>query len=319
MSRAEQNSAEARYWIGQARLARRKQNLGWWADKSGPLLVFTGLAGFAALFYLRSLGVGVAHWQAAAGVLGAGALVTLTGYLLARRYFFSIEQALVRIESRMKMNCSLSAAAAGVGPWPDRQRVAGHGADDGVVWRLERLALPVVAFGALIVAGWLVPVSVNSKEPPPNEPMGWGQMEATLETLEQEEIVEPASLEKMREQIRELRDQSTDDWYSHSIMEATDNLRKNLDASVQDMADDLSSAEKSLDALQNHATELSDSARNKALNDFDGAMQGLRDNNMDLNKELMDELQNIDPSELNQLDQKQLDELRERLRNASGT
>jgi len=219
----------------------------------------------------------------------------------------------------MRMNNALSAALAGVGDWPSRQHVPAEGPDDGVAWRLERLAVPVCAFLALVAAGWLVPVVATQAELPPNEPMGWSQMEATLETLEEEDVAEPDSLEKMREQIRELRNQAYDDWYSHSSMEATDNLRKNLNASVQDMADDLSNAERSLDALQNESGALSESGRNKALNDFEAAMQGLRNNKMELNKELMDKLQNLDPSQLNQLDQEQLDRLREQLRKASGT
>ena len=152
-----------------------------------------------------------------------------------------------------------------------------------------------------------------------SEPMGWKQMESTLETLEQEDVVEPESLEKLREQISELRSQPHDEWYSHSSMEPTDHLKRNLDASVQDMADDLADAERSLDALSNQLEQLSDSARDRVLSDYDAAVQGLERSGLELNKELMEKLQGVDPSKLNQLDKEQIEELRERLRSASST
>lgn len=312
-------SAEARFWFQQANTVKRKQNLGWWADMSAPLLVFAGIVGFAALFYLRSQGVVIPGWQMLAAVGCAGGIVAVWGYVMARRRFFSIEDAYVRLESKMGLNTALSTAAAGVGEWPPQHHVPEDGADDGVRWRMERLAIPIVAFAAFLCAGWLIPVGTTQAELPPNEPMGWSQMEATLETLEEEQVVEPESLEEMREQIRELRNQAHNDWYSHSSMEATDNLRNKLDSSVQDMADDLSTAERSLEALQNESSALSESSKNKALKDLDAAMKGLENNNMQLNKELMEKLQELDPSQLNQLDKEQLKQLREQLRKAAGT
>ena len=85
------------------------------------------------------------------------------------------------------------------------------------------------------------------------------------------------------------------------------------------MADDLADAEKSLDAMGNQLDQLSESARDKALSDFESVVQGLERNGMELNKELMEKLKGLDPEKLNQLDKEQLKELRERLRSASKT
>ncbi|MGK0189235.1 MAG: hypothetical protein ACI9R3_005052 [Verrucomicrobiales bacterium] len=323
MSQSNHDSDEARYWMQRATGVRRKLNVGWWLDQSAPTFVFGGLLLFAVLFYARSAGATVAPWQGGlltiAGLLVSGA----AAYPFARRRFCSTQQALVRLEAKLRIHNALSTALAGIGKWPKATEYGDTlGKSEtaaGMRWQVVRAAGPVCAYMALCAVGLFVPVSANQDDLPVNEPMGWEKMEETLQTLEQEEIVDPEDLEKLRDQIRELRNQPQDEWYSHSSMEATDHLRRNLDASVQNMADDLANAENSLNAASNQFDQLSDSARDKVLSDFESAVQGLDRNGLELNKELMEKLKDLDPSKLNQLDKEQIAELRERLRSAAKT
>ena len=322
MRSSDHPNPDARFWIERANAVRLKLNLGWWTACSGQMFVLGGIVLFAALFYLRSVGWQLLAWQGLAVVMGGIVTVSAIGWATARRHFCTNEQAMVRLEAKLHLHNALSTAAAGVGPWPvARRRNAGDDdpEDGGVKWRIAGVAGPLVAYFILCAGGLFVPVFADGQKRAISEPMGWQQMESTLEALEQEKIVEPESLEKLREQIRELRSQPEDEWYSHSSMEATDHLKRNLDAAVQDMADELADAERSLDAMSGNLEELSDSARERALADYDAAVKGLDRNGLELNKELMEKLQGLDPSQLNQLDKEQIEELRERLRSASKT
>lgn len=313
-------SEDAHYWVQKATGVRRKLNTGWWIDHSAPAFLLGGILLFAVLFYVRSTGMIVAPLQGILLVFGGVLVLGAIAYPIARKRFCSTGQAMVHLESKMRLHNALSTAAAGVGPWP-RAMEANATEDTSATmrWQLARAGGPIVAYFLLCGLGLFFPVMAEEDALAMSEPIGWEKMEETLQKLEQEEIVEPESLEKMREQIRDLRNQPQEEWYSHSSMEATDHLRQNLDASIQDMADDLADAEKSLDAMGNQLDQLSESARDKALRDFESAVQGLERNGLELNKELMEKLKGLDPEKLNQLDKEQLKELRERLRSASKT
>ena len=92
---------------------------------------------------------------------------------------------------------------------------------------------------------------------PPSEPSAWAQMEDWVETLDEEDLIEESNIEGVREKIEELRSQPEDEWFSHSSMEATDTLRDSLGRDIKNLSAELGSLERDLNALQNHASQLS--------------------------------------------------------------
>ena len=86
---------------------------------------------------------------------------------------------------------------------------------------------PVVS-AILLASAILVPIRPNDAEAARQmeEPLAWEEVEEWIETLDEEEFIEPDRLDSIREQVKELRLQPMDEWYSHSSLEASDSLRQ---------------------------------------------------------------------------------------------
>ncbi len=294
---------------------RRKVNAGWWLEQAMPLLVIAGLAGFAVIFVLRSRGMELAWQKVWPWTLGGCALLLLAGWLMARRRFISTAQALVRLESELRLHNALTVAAVGRGEWPALIEKA----DDGWRWRWQNVGGPFAAYaGSLALALWL-PVSQEAEAKAPSvEPQAWGQMESWMEKLQEEQIVTEEEKEEQMAKISELREQPPEKWFSHESLNAGDTLKEQLQRDIQKLAQDLSTAERSLNALQNYAEQLSVAAKEQLLKDFDQALADMKANALELDPKLMKALAGIDPKDLKGLSKEQMDQLRESMKSKAG-
>ncbi len=84
------------------------------------------------------------------------------------------------------------------------------------------------------------------------------------------------------------------------------------------MAQNLKTAERSLNALQNYADKLSQAGKDQLLKDLDEALKGLQSSPLELNPDLLKELAQIDPKSMPTLSKAQLDQLREALKKGAG-
>jgi hypothetical protein len=290
-------------------------NLGWWAEKFSAPVLLAGMLGGCAALWLRH----EASPQASQLGAGAGALVVLAaliGWLRARGHFESRASALVRLEAAMHLRNALSAAAAGVCPWP----AAPARANAGLTWRWPRLLAPPAAALALLAAGVFLPVSRGGNLPvgPPPEPQAWRQIEADLTQLDEDKTVDPAYLEELSKKLEDLRARQPEEWFSHSSLEATDQLKQSHQAEANRLEAEMQRGERALNALQNQAKAMPEAERARLLSEFDQALEGMREGAMQPNKDLLNQLANLDPSALPQLDQAQLNQLRENMRKAAG-
>ncbi len=301
----------------------RRVNTGWFLQKYSPLLITIGCLVAVAVLCVRSFfDQPVSTWWLVGAGLGLLFLAGIWAFFRARPHFIDQKEGLVRLEDRLSLHNSLSAAAGGVGEWPDFPDNSSEEASAGLKWRWSAVAVPVALVLALVAASILVPIpdlQARSQELPPNEPGAWQQMEDWLAELEEEDLIDEASLEDTQEKIDELRDQPEDDWFSHSSMEATDSLRESLGRDLQEMARELAVLDRDLAALQSHSGAMSESARQMLMEEYDEALKNLGLNSMKLNKDLMKELQDLDLSQiskeqLSQMSREQLQQLRERLK-----
>ena len=303
-------------WSRLARGVSSKINAGWWLDTLGVPLVVTAL-GISCFILLARRELPVFPWLETS--LAGGAIILLAAGLawwIARRRFESPEQSMVRIEASMKLRNSLSAARAGVVPWPEvPARV-----NDGTHWHWPRLVTPVFASVLFIAGSILLPVSARTdpNQAPPDSPQAWKDLEADIETLSEEDTVQEQYLEELEERLKELKSQDEDDWFSHSSLEATDALKKAHGAEVEDLERGLRKAERALNALQKHGDKMGEGARERLLNEFDNALQQMGNGAAKPNKELLEKLQGLDPKQLGKLDQEQLDQLRENMKKHAG-
>lgn len=302
-------------WLRQAGRTRRKANAGWWLARAAPLLVMAGVAGFAVIFVLRSRGMELALRQVWPWVLGGGALLMLAGWIMARRQFISTAQALVRLESELRLHNALTVAALGRSAWPELKPQA----DDGWRWRWQSAGGPFLAFaGSMALALWLLVRQAEDAQTPTVEPQAWGQMENWLEKLQEEQIVTEEEKEEQLAKIEALREQPPEKWFSHESLNAGDTLKEQLQRDIQRLGQNLATAERSLNALQNYSSQLSAAGKDQLLKDFQQALADMQSGALEIDPQLLKELGKIDPKNLKELSKEQLDQLRESMKNQAG-
>lgn len=321
---SEQEKA-AKTWHSLANRLVRKINVGWWLERFSPLLIISSIAVAAAILIMRSQSLPIA--DSIPLLAGAGVVVVaiaIVSFLLARQRFVSASDGLVRLEDRLQLRNALTTADRGVGQWPEPPRDTTK-VDAGLQWNWLRVATPFLVAVLAVGAALFIPIAnVQAAQAPPSEPLAWAQMEEWMELLEEEDLIDENSIEKVAEKIEELRNQPEDDWFSHSSLEATDTLRETLQQQIQNLGAELATAERDLNALQNYNSQLSEETKEKLIAEYDQALRNLAMNNLSLNPELMKALEGIDPKQLaqgqmGQLSQDQLDQLRESLKKGAGT
>lgn len=301
-------------WTRHAAAVARKVNLAWWIETFSVPLVVVGLIGACVILLVRREVPGSQAWTLwlSAGV--AVALLAGITWLVARRRFEKPEQSMVRIEASMRLRNALSAARAGVAPWPELPPQV----DAGVDWHWQRVLVPPVAALSFLLAGLLIPVSARNTgaDGGVDEPLAWENLEADLERLDQEEVIDETYIEEMKKKLEDLRAQEEQEWFSHSSMEATDNLKKEHAGQVERMDRELTRADKAIESLLKNAGGMTPAEKQQLLNQFDQAMQGLQNGALKPNPKLLEQLKQLDPNNLGKLNQQQLQQLRDNMKKA---
>jgi hypothetical protein len=313
----EARTAHRDYWLRQANAVRRRVNLAWWIETMSAPLVVLALVGAAALLWARREMPELETWVLAGSI--ASAVLLLAGICLAvaSRRFERADDSLVRIEAAMRMRNALSAARAGVTPWP---APAGR-IDAGLGWRWPRLLVPLIGALGLLAAGIWMPVGAGKAavSAPPDEPQAWKQLAAELDHLTREEVADEKYLEETRKKLDELKAQQEEQWFSHSSLEATDSLKKAHRAETERVERELGKADKALGALEKNAGAAGEAARNRMMEEFEQALQGLQNGAMKPNPKLLEQMQQLDLKNLGELTPEQLQQLRDNIRkNAEG-
>ncbi|HWA26164.1 MAG TPA: hypothetical protein VG734_10915 [Lacunisphaera sp.] len=286
------------------RLARRI-NLAIWLEHFAPLAFLFGSAAAIALFALRRTEgpVTVAWLGLAAGLAGSGGFAWWRG----RLRFHRPGDARVLLESTLRLDARLSAAVDGVAPWPARSEVP-------PVVRWSSLAAPgwLAAAVVLLAAGALLPVfgRTGANRRPTEKPPSLAQTEAMLEELAKLEVADPASLEQLDAQARELAERSPEEQYTHSALEAADTLRDQTMTAVQNLARGYDGAAAALTPFESRDAN-SDADTKGADDRLAAALDGLRSGRLAGNPELSSLL-----SAARQMSPEQLKQLRDRLNQA---
>lgn len=311
--RMNDQAALASLWQKLARRSARKVNLGWWLQSIAPWLIGASVLIFISLLWLRnqpgatSLATSV-PWP---WLLLCLPLLAIVAFFISRNRFITPTQALVRLESELRLHNALSVAQAGHGPWPALSALV----QDGWQWRWGYLSLPWVISIALVTLGYVLPVSTTAIAPPPNaEPQAWQQMEEWLSKLEEEKLITPEEKEEQAAKIADLRDQPPEKWFSHDSLHASDTLKDQLQRDMARLSQNLSRLERSLNALQNHAEQLSQTSKDQLLSDIGETLRDLQKSGLELHPDLLKELKNAAPENLSSLSPEQLNELKDTLK-----
>lgn len=300
------------HWQAKARLVARRVNLAWWLEAlSAPLLVAAILGSIALIVVRREVPM-VQPWILYGSIGGGLLMLGLGCWAWAARSFEKTAESLVRIEAAMRMRNSLSAASAGVAPWPAPVEKV----DAGISWQWPRLLVPPLGALLLLAAGLFIPVSarVDRVKIPPEEPQAWKQLSTDLDRLTKEDVVDEKYLEETRKRLDELKSQEEDQWFSHSSLEATDSLKKSHQVETERVAKELGKADKALGSLEKNAGAMNEAEKNRLMEEFDQALQGLQNGTMKPNPGLMEQMKQLDLKKLANLPPEQLEEMRENLK-----
>ena len=298
-------------WRKLARRTARKVNLGWWLQALNPWLIASSVILFTVVLWWRNQPSGVSaspYWPALLPLL---LILSLAAYLQIRHRFIHLPQALVRLESELHLHNALSVAHLGQGRWPE---IPPH-VQDGWQWRWRQLCTPWLISLALLLLAFHLPISpalIASR--PQAEPQSWQQMEEWLSQLEDEKLITPEEKAEQAAKIAELREQSPEQWFSHDSLHASDTLKEQLQRDMARLSQNLSRIERSLNGLQNYASQLSPATRDQLLQDMSEAIKDLQTNGLELHPDLLKELKSLDPQNLSGLSKEQLNQLRETLK-----
>ncbi len=139
-------------------------------------------------------------------------------------------------------------------------------------------------------------------------------LEQTIAELKDQEIIQEEYIQEMEEKIDELKVQDPNEWFSHSSLEAVDNLTQSHEAATKQLQRNMQNAERTLQNLQKHGDKLNQQTKENLLDEFGKAVENMDIGAMKPNQELLNQLKQIDPEQLNQLNQDQLNQLRENMR-----
>lgn len=309
------DSKHREFWQNAAEKIRFRVNIGWWLETLATPLVILSLVGAVVLLGVRRELPLTRDWMLQGGAAALLLVTALSAWIAARRKFERAEESLVRIEATMRMRNALSAAKAGVAPWPPPLA----NVDVGLHWNWPRLAVPLLGALALLAAGLWIPVSANSPAAAavPDQPQSWKQLGNELDLMAKEQLADEKYLEETRKRLEELKAQEEDQWFSHSSLEATDSLKKSHDAETKRVENELGKAGNALGKLEKNAGGQADKER--LMEEFDQALQGLQKGAMKPNPQLLEQLKNLDLKNLADLPPDQLQQLKENLqKNAKG-
>lgn len=238
------SDAAQRFWRRQARLLALRANVGFWFTRWARGAMVTGLVASPLLLLARRRGGSFAVAGAAVAML---AVLAAGAWMKARKERYAPADGLVRLEASLGLHNRLSAAAAGVGPWPSAELFKPP-----LRWKRRRVATPAVFALGLFTAVALVPLSSPEAAPGgrPEPPLAWRQAEDWLKGLEQSEVVRPDSLDSFDKRLKQLEAQPEGGWYRENSLEAGDTLRDQLRTEIRAMATDLDAAASALEMAE---------------------------------------------------------------------
>lgn len=290
----------AAFWYRQAKRVQRKVNCSWWLQCFCPVLLGTSLAAAVCLLIERYF---YAHSRYGWIGFGIAMLIAMWSCLWwAKPRFYTRRDGLVYLEATLRLHNRLSAAHAGIGPWPPAQAV-----HDGLRWHWPHLIWPVAIAGvALNVAAWL-PLQ------PPQPPLAWERIETALDTLEQSDLLQGKAVDVFRDSLAQLQQQPSEQWYTHHTLEASNTLRTQLEHSLEELDHHLQQMTSALNILE-QSSAANPEIRAQLRDSFNQTRDQLAFGRLPLNEQVLNTLNRIDRDSLQGLSQNELSTLKEQLR-----
>lgn len=303
---------DERFWQQAVSRFSRRIHFGWWMDAFFAVLIPLALlatVGILALRWWLDLTVQPILIGTAIGLTLAG----LTAFGMMRRRREPLAATRVRLEDALHLRTRLTAAAAGVGAWPERRTELPLP----VAFHAGRPALMTLCcVGLLITAIW-IPLSKPTPTPPRviEPPSALQEVQSWLDNLKKEDAASEDSIKEVEEKMAELLQRPAQNWYEHASLEAADHLRDLTAQDLQQFAQNLADAERAANALAaaSAGMGLPQAAKDALSEQIQKAAQAMQAGGMAPNSDLAEALKNLDPEQLASMSSDQLKDLAQQL------
>ncbi len=305
------------FWLKRARWLTFVVNVAWFWQRFTPLFVGINLIFTAAILIVRRGGesaLSLFPWYLAVTGLALGWTLWR-----ARGTAYTLPDALLRIETALGLQNRLSCAYAGTLEWPSPQAYRGR-----VIGLRPHVAvLPLVYSAAFVLAGLWLPIQSTQAKPVSGdsiEPSAWTQVADWADLLKEERIVAAEEVEKLEEQLSELREQPKEEWYSQGSLEAGEALRDETRLAMQELARQLQSTSTFLEEMsrQQAAPTLNSASVEQLDEAWQQQLQKLQMSQPALDPKMLKQLQSMSFSQMNSLSPQQMKELQKRLQQSAG-
>lgn len=293
----------------------RRINLAWWWQGAAPVLAGIAGVGCAVILFLRSTHHNYDEVMAALILGGLCLSAALGAWMWARRRFASVADGMVIIEDRLKLNNALTAAASGVGTWPEAP--SKREVNDGIAWKWTGVIPPTLLFLACLGLAFLLPIEapVESISQPVPPPSALQSAENMIRELEKSDAARQEELEKFQQALDVIKQRNPEEWYNHASLEAADHLKESLKREGANLANNYDKAGNSLEKLSKDSSDLTPAAKQQAAKELANALEGLQNGGLKPNEKLMEKLNGLDPGKLaQQLSKEEMEELRQQLK-----
>lgn len=302
----------AHAWRRKARRTACRVNFGWWLHALLPIALGLSLVAAVALLIARANRVDlvlIGPWLAAAAVCACVAAAWR-----ARRRFYRVADALVRIEAENRMHNRLTAAAEGVGAWPPFDPRAG----DRLTWRWRALLVPLAVSALCLAGAWWTPIGreAEASAVAVQPPSSWTQIEDWVNTLREDQAVREESLRQIEDQLAALRQRPPSEWYQHNSLEAGDHLKDQVQVALEQLDRDLAIASAIASRLSlsvESGQGLDPATLQQFQKKWGEAMKGLEGNILALDPSLLSSLKNMDLTKLKNLSVQELKDIQDKL------
>jgi hypothetical protein len=296
-------------WMKPVRRVQRMVSLGWfWVLFSRCLWVTAALTGFL-WWLLRAQKVN----PAPAWVLGGGALfaAVLAALDWSRQRRMTASEALVRLDLGWSLRQRLVSAAEGRMPWPAEvpaQPVP-------LAWQWRPCFPPLgMSLLFLLMAAWL---PLPPQRPAPfradTEPPDWTSLESMASFLEEKDLVREQDTERIRQDVEQLREKPSEDWYSPGSLEATDLLRERVQADVQRLREGMSRTANLVAVAAERREQLNQQQLQQLQDRLQEMQRRMQAGGMQPGEDLQQMLEQLNRDGLPQMDQQALENLRQQL------
>ncbi len=305
---------QSRFWQSASAALSRRINLGWWLERWTVWLMAAAITGSIAVLLVRWMQPDQLRWVwiTLAVTLSLGGLIA---WLVERRRFESPDAARVRLEDALGLKTRLSAAAVGVGEWPaEVEKIEWP-----VHWRWQRpLGVLIFTIAMLLLSAW-VPMSEGAafKKRIIEKPSAVKDVEQWVQELRKEEAVEEKSAEEVDKKIADLLKRPAENWYEHGSLEAAGNLKEQTAAELRELAENLADGQRAASALQAMGDSVPQAVKDSLAAGLEQAASNLAAGGMKPNEQLLQQLQNMKPSDLKGMSKEQMQKLAEQLKKNS--